>query len=242
MYQPLLAVVCGAVAVFVGMVAVDPKISNTVIFKAKLLLRGLLQMVLCKDMKIKTMPEAAMPSKLFVDGSTKRGYKKKRIIFIRHGESEWNYMFNSGFGLGFPIRVIKGLIKECIVFSLKDSVFLDSSLSARGYQQAKDLRKFLRESSRSGQDTPSGDVSALVKGQGLLVTSNLRRACKLNNRQGKRKGEGKYSLGIWDEDHVKKMAWLIILFRRNCNCWFARPTEIDLRADIYAFYAARVLP
>lgn len=188
MYQSLLAVVCGAVAIFVGMLAVEPTIGNNVVFKTKLLLRGLLQMVLCKDMKIKKMPEAGMEDKMFVEGATKRNFKKKRIIFIRHGESEWNYMFNSGFGLGFPIRVLKGLIKEGIVFSLKDSVFLDSPLSARGYQQAKDLRKFLRESSRSGQDTRSKDVASMVKGQGLLVTSNLRRACKSTNR--KRGGVG----------------------------------------------------
>ena len=36
----------------------------------------------------------------------------KRVVFVRHGESTWNEVFNSGFGISFPFRLAKGLVIE----------------------------------------------------------------------------------------------------------------------------------
>ena len=38
----------------------------------------------------------------------------KRIIFVRHGESTWNEVFNRGFNLGFPFRLFEGLLSELL--------------------------------------------------------------------------------------------------------------------------------
>ena len=64
----------------------------------------------------------------------------KRVIFIRHGESDWNEIFNRGFGPLFPVRVITGLVRELFKLPSYDSLFVDSPLSSLGARQAVEVR------------------------------------------------------------------------------------------------------
>ena len=65
----------------------------------------------------------------------------KRIVFIRHGESDWNDVFNKGFGPSIIARIIKALIRETKLMVTMDSVFLDSPLNMDGIEQANELVK-----------------------------------------------------------------------------------------------------
>ena len=38
-----------------------------------------------------------------------------RIIFVRHGESVWNYVFNRGFGPSFLVRLLRVTLYELCV-------------------------------------------------------------------------------------------------------------------------------
>lgn len=71
--------------------------------------------------------------------------KTKTIVFIRHGESSWNEMFNRGFGPGFVLRVVRGLILEFHRMTLGDSVFIDSPLGVRGEKEVKSHNSFRKE-------------------------------------------------------------------------------------------------
>merc|ERR1712188_364008 len=79
--------------------------------------------------------------------------KTKTIVFIRHGESCWNEMFNRGFGPGFPFRVLKGLLLELHKLTLGDSLFLDSPLNVRGEKEDLDICRYLRSQSTEERTT-----------------------------------------------------------------------------------------
>ena len=104
--------------------------------------------------------------------------RKKRIVFIRHGESVWNEMVNKGFlPPGFPYRVLRGVVREIFLLTSRDSVFYDSPLSAEGVTQAKDLASFLQDDS-NGKGL-AGQYVRILRGQegsSVIVSSNLRRA------------------------------------------------------------------
>lgn len=110
------------------------------------------------------------------------GVQKKMIIFIRHGESDWNYIFNKSKLLLLP-RLVLGAIREVLkLFNNKDSIFIDSALSSEGVAQAKALQKFLQEYKRKS-DTADDIHEAMKALRGdagaspsVLVSSNLRRA------------------------------------------------------------------
>ena len=99
----------------------------------------------------------------------------KQIIFIRHGESDWNEIFNKEKLLLLP-RLFFGILRECTkCFNSQDSVFLDAPLSEEGCDQADGLRNFLFK-----DGNPSNNVSVKVIREGtpkdsILAASNLRR-------------------------------------------------------------------
>jgi len=66
----------------------------------------------------------------------------KTLIFIRHGESEWNYLFNNIDGISIW-HILQMMFFEVLVIMKQDSYFLDAPLSFEGVKQAKKLRKFL---------------------------------------------------------------------------------------------------
>ncbi len=63
--------------------------------------------------------------------------KTKTVIFIRHGESAWNEMFNRGFGPLFLWRVLRGLVLEVHKLTFGDSLFIDSPLGLRGEKEVR---------------------------------------------------------------------------------------------------------
>lgn len=140
---------------------------------------GVFHMIFGKDKK--GMPKTDT-KKLIVDTEA----KPKRIIFIRHGESEWNEVFNRGFGPSFLVRLVKAAIREFFMGVTRDSIFLDSPLSDTGINQAQELIRFLQQHSGAGGsvgsnvDPKADEVVAILNGESeeksILTTSNLRRA------------------------------------------------------------------
>ena len=119
---------------------------------------------------------------------------KRTIYFVRHGESQWNYVFNRGFTLpGFPLRLMRGVLMEILsALDRRNSFFVDAPLSEKGLEQVEELRKFLNEVNNpfltdaevktlrtKHVDVLRGDA---VDGKteeakkSIIVTSNLRRA------------------------------------------------------------------
>eukprot|EP00929_Paragymnodinium_shiwhaense_P008479 TRINITY_DN112435_c0_g1_i1.p1 TRINITY_DN112435_c0_g1~~TRINITY_DN112435_c0_g1_i1.p1 ORF type:complete len:439 (-),score=129.33 TRINITY_DN112435_c0_g1_i1:80-1396(-) len=107
--------------------------------------------------------------------------ESKIIIFVRHGESDWNQIFNKSKLLLLP-RLILGLFTELTMLpSASNSVFIDSQLSEEGIDQARELRRFV-DTCDPGE-AEADDLREVLKalrgelpGQSVLVTSNLRRA------------------------------------------------------------------
>ena len=70
--------------------------------------------------------------------------RRRRILFIRHGESCWNVMFNRGFlTRNFLPNLVSGLLDEVSLLPTADSVFLDSPLSPLGISQALSLQSWV---------------------------------------------------------------------------------------------------
>jgi len=111
------------------------------------------------------------------------GKQQKIVIFIRHGESDWNQIFNKNKLLLLP-RLILGLIREACCFMFDDSVFIDSGLNREGVQQAKDLQRHLwppTARAPKGNNELEKQLFAALRGDegamsSVLVCSNLRRA------------------------------------------------------------------
>lgn len=91
-----------------------------------------------------------------------------RVIFVRHGQSMWNSLFNA-FGLMWPVRVARALVTETMLLFTDpfDSTLIDSPLSERGKREADELASSVRASTTLVSISPSSSV---------IVTSNLRRA------------------------------------------------------------------
>ncbi len=103
-------------------------------------------------------------------------HRKLRIIFIRHGESVWNYVFNRGFGPSFLVRLLLTTLHELYLLPWEDSAYIDSPLSPLGEEQCTALQKFLSKPCLDSK--VRADFSALTNGEGnsLIVSSQLRRA------------------------------------------------------------------
>lgn len=123
----------------------------------------------------------------------------KRIIFVRHAESEWNVVFNRGRHWSALVRFVRSCVREWLLLPSPDSVFIDSPLSSRGMQQARalyadaatasatmgelDALERGPSSDRRATTTTAADLQALVLQyvstplpRSVVVTSNLRRA------------------------------------------------------------------
>jgi hypothetical protein len=139
--------------------------------KVLLFVDGLIQMVASKDSQWRQPPDWT------ASNIPKMG--SKRIVFIRHGESVWNEVFNRGFNLEFPIRLVRALIREISMMSTPYSILFDTPLNAEGQQQAKDLAQFL-EAGVGSSDAAVADIISCLRGDtpegSLIVSSNLRRA------------------------------------------------------------------
>jgi len=123
--------------------------------------------------------KSAVPNPDAVRQADAEPVRTKRIIFIRHGESDWNEVFNRGFGPMFPVRVLVGLVREFFKLSTLDSLFVDSPLSSLGVRQARALQAHIENTALSGGGGQAERALATLRGFGgsaVLVSSNLRRA------------------------------------------------------------------
>lgn len=135
-------------------------------------------MVLSKDNK-KIGPKYHPCPDQLVGGDRRKTTKK--IVFMRHGESDWNDIFNKGIGPSMVYRLFCGLFREMMLMITMDSVFLDSPLNKDGFKQAKDMNEFFEKdplptTSESGKEifnAISGKNSSMTS---VITTSNLRRA------------------------------------------------------------------
>lgn len=90
---------------------------------------------------------------------------KRRIYFVRHGESEWNVLQNAFTNPPSPKKIVHQVAKEVVaVVKDKDSKIIDAPLSAGGIEQAKKLGEAM-ENNRDFQNPST-----------VFITSNLRRA------------------------------------------------------------------
>ncbi|TYZ59289.1 hypothetical protein PybrP1_006565 [[Pythium] brassicae (nom. inval.)] len=119
--------------------------------------------------------------------------RTKRIVFVRHAESEWNVVFNRGVDWRALVRLVRACVREWLMLPTPDSVFIDSPLSRTGIRQARALfdDALVRSSDiESGlAATATGDEDAIEAAKktalrymscplpnSIVVTSNLRRA------------------------------------------------------------------
>ena len=107
----------------------------------------------------------------------RKGFKSKTVVFIRHGESEWNQIFNKSKVLLLP-RLLLGIVREALKLPVAtDSLFLDSPLSSVGVDQALEMRRAIETYQRRGA-FPDDVVACLRRcspKEVTMVCSNLRR-------------------------------------------------------------------
>ena len=112
----------------------------------------------------------------------KKTTSTKTIVFIRHGESDWNNIFNKGINVSFIVKLIKAMIEECRMFTSVNSTFIDSPLNFEGIEQALELSRFIEsESEKVSKSDPTYDIVLSLAGKipekpSLIVSSCLRRA------------------------------------------------------------------
>ncbi|CAB9503989.1 expressed unknown protein [Seminavis robusta] len=171
-----------------------------VIYKIGLLKSTILYLLFCNDKKWKRTSD---PGAVFGPHiSAGKPIERKKIYFVRHGESTWNDTFNKGnhrstavFILGFLPGVVKAVLFEIyLVLSGKmDSWFYDSPLSQVGLKQVEELAVFME---RDPPETDEEIIKILRADPGAkpskFVCSNLRRAIStlaggFRERLGRRK-------------------------------------------------------
>jgi hypothetical protein len=105
----------------------------------------------------------------------------KRIVFIRHGESDWNNVFNKGINISFIFRLISSLKEELFLFwTSSDSKFIDSPLNHEGIEQALELRRYIEATNHPECSKTTNEVISMLRGDSdtpsVIVSSTLRRA------------------------------------------------------------------
>ncbi|KAH8065698.1 hypothetical protein JL722_75 [Aureococcus anophagefferens] len=171
------ALLCASVATCI---LLDAASIYKVLQKIRLYVYGALLMVFGRDKRWTRRP-------LDTAALAALGPTAKRIIFIRHGESEWNLIFNKGPKPLLPFKAILGLVREIKMFFALDmgSVLYDSPLNQEGLEQAQELASLLRGDADWG-DVPDpaqrdADAATLRGGadaplSSVVASSNLRRA------------------------------------------------------------------
>lgn len=109
---------------------------------------------------------------------------KRTIVFIRHGESDWNNIFNKGINIGMLVRFIQGVMTELNLLSSANSCFIDSPLNYEGIEQALELRRYVEKSYETVPPSdPTFPVLSALSGKNpelaassIVATSSLRRA------------------------------------------------------------------
>jgi len=115
--------------------------------------------------------------------SSREEEEERTIIFIRHGESMWNEIFNVSKN---PFVVLPRLIRAIgleIYFTLtasRDSIMYDSPLNTVGFQQATKLNEWVSRTNADSLSQREAEMLKHMRGQGegpsIVVSSALRRA------------------------------------------------------------------
>lgn len=158
-----------ALVVFVAILSAPA--TQNVWAKLKTYAGGAKYMVLCKDLPKKFSGSNQIRIADAPQSSSQSPSQRViRIVFIRHGNSVWNALFNN-FGLMWPWRVVKYWLGELYLYVTNplDSYIIDSPLSPKGIREAEELQAYAR--SPVGAAKMSVDTS-----RSLIVCSNLRRA------------------------------------------------------------------
>ncbi|GAB5363489.1 hypothetical protein AAMO2058_000887600 [Amorphochlora amoebiformis] len=121
---------------------------------------------------------------------------KKTVIFIRHGESKWNEIFNDGkaitrfFKPTFFIRLFSGMFWETMDAVSGDSVFLDSPLSMEGVEQAVGLADFLERKEKCEDEkvmaTVRSRLSERARLEIVILTESYQREIEPHEKPAKR--------------------------------------------------------
>ena len=168
------ALIVGVVVVLTCTVLFDPVGRDCLFRKLALYGRGAAQMVVGKDKKWK---KSGRPDPARVAAAGDR--RSKRVVFIRHGESEWNLIFNVGSKIFVPFKAVAALVRETALFLRLDdgSVLYDSPLNDEGLKQARDLDDVFQS---FAPDAPgAADVARVLdRDASVVATSNLRRAAQ----------------------------------------------------------------
>ena len=167
------ALVVGLTVVISSTLLFDRVGRDVLVVKLGLWIKGLLMMVVGKDKKWK---KKGRPDPAVVGGAKDK--KRKRLVFIRHGESEWNLVFNVGPKILVPVKALVALIREILLFLQVNpgSILYDSPLNESGLRQARDLDVIFKD---YDPDSPgAADVAACLGGRAVVATSNLRRAAQ----------------------------------------------------------------
>jgi len=115
-------------------------VPGVLVRKAAVTVRGAFYLVLSRDkVSSSALRKAADAAELEPSGVT----REVRLIFVRHGESVWNLVFNRGFKPSMLWRLLSTLLYEFYLLPLDDSAFLDSPLSELGLSQCEALGSFL---------------------------------------------------------------------------------------------------
>lgn len=181
-----LAILAGLCFVWLWCTKSDELVALKTIFSKWLLwMQCIFYMILSKDNKgigAKYQTPESDPQ-LILDKHRKNEIETatKQIIFIRHGESDWNMVFNRGKNIGMLFRLAYALITEwSMAFSL-DSPFLDSPLNSEGIEQALELRKYI-EKNPEDPSPKRRELLSILRGDAnasstsIVVSSILRRA------------------------------------------------------------------
>ena len=105
------------VAVSVGFLFVSLKV-NPIQFGKNLIKKTRLYMLAVSHLLLSNEKKGlkALQKEMECDEETIKSQSKlkgtRTIYFLRHGESQWNYVFNRGFGVSFPLRLARGLVME----------------------------------------------------------------------------------------------------------------------------------
>ena len=153
-------------------ILLDAASIHVLLGKARLYASGFLLMVVGRDKRWRRKP----PSQSDVQAQSTT--KTKKLLFLRHGESEWNLVFNKGPKPLIPFKLVAALLREFRMLVALDpgSVLFDSPLNMEGLEQAQELARALKgDAPLDGGD--AADAEALRGGgSAVICSSNMRRA------------------------------------------------------------------
>eukprot|EP01060_Flectonema_neradi_P003501 TRINITY_DN1225_c0_g1_i1.p1 TRINITY_DN1225_c0_g1~~TRINITY_DN1225_c0_g1_i1.p1 ORF type:complete len:372 (+),score=46.45 TRINITY_DN1225_c0_g1_i1:42-1157(+) len=141
-------------------------------FKLRCYCAGTIHFWSTREAKVGTT-DCQPPAHLDAEGESE--LSEKEIIFIRHGESQWNEIFNRGKLLLLP-RLLINIVVELMYLPFKHkSVFLDSCLGSTGKQQCIALEEALQTNPKLKEIISQQGLDSNSRPKSVIFTSNLRR-------------------------------------------------------------------